>query len=126
MSEQGQLILVADDDEDILALVSLRLRRLGYRVVQATDGEEALAQVAQERPALVILDLMMPRVDGYEVMRRLRAAPETVSLPVILLSARARSADAAAGLDAGADAYLSKPFRAEELAAAIRGLLGQG
>ncbi|MGZ4352893.1 MAG: response regulator [Gaiellaceae bacterium] len=121
----AELILVADDDEDILALVSLRLRRLGYRVAQAADGEEALAEVARERPALVILDLMMPRVDGYEVIRRLRADPETSSLPVILLSARARSADAAAGLDAGADAYFSKPFRAEELAEAIRGLLGR-
>lgn len=118
------LILVADDDEDILALVTLRLRRLGYRVAQATDGEAALEQVAQERPALAVLDLMMPRVDGYEVIRRLRADPGTASLPVLLLSARARSADAAAGLDAGADAYLSKPFRAEELAETIRGLIG--
>jgi DNA-binding response OmpR family regulator len=120
-----ELILVADDDEDILALVSLRLRRLGYRVAEARDGEEALAEVARERPALVILDLMMPRVDGYGVIRRLRADPETASLPVVVLSARARSADAAAGLEAGADVYLSKPFRAEELAAAIRGLLGE-
>ncbi|HEY6054372.1 MAG TPA: response regulator [Gaiellaceae bacterium] len=120
-----ELILVADDDEDILALVSLRLRRLGYRVAEARDGEEALAEVARERPALVILDLMMPRVDGYGVIRRLRADPETASLPVVVLSARARSADAAAGLEAGADAYLSKPFRAEELAATIRGLLGE-
>lgn len=119
-----ELILVADDDEDILALVSLRLRRLGYRVAEARDGEAALAEVARERPALVILDLMMPRVDGYGVIRRLRADPETASLPVVVLSARARSADAAAGLEAGADAYLSKPFRAEELAATIRGLLG--
>ncbi|HEY6015265.1 MAG TPA: response regulator [Gaiellaceae bacterium] len=119
-----ELILVADDDEDILALVSLRLRRLGYRVAEARDGEEALAEVARARPALVILDLMMPRVDGYGVIRRLRADPETASLPVVVLSARARSADAAAGLEAGADAYLSKPFRAEELAATIRGLLG--
>ncbi|HEY6031801.1 MAG TPA: response regulator [Gaiellaceae bacterium] len=120
-----ELILVADDDEDILALVSLRLRRLGYRVAEARDGEAALAEVARERPALVILDLMMPRVDGYGVIRRLRADPETASLPVVVLSARARSADAAAGLEAGADAYLSKPFRAEELAATIRGLLGE-
>jgi DNA-binding response OmpR family regulator len=122
----GELILVADDDEDILALVSLRLRRLGYRVVEARDGEEALTEVARERPALVILDLMMPRADGYEVIRRLRAGPETASLPVVVLSARARSADAAAGLEAGADAYLSKPFRADELAGTIRGLLGEG
>lgn len=120
------LILVADDDEDILALVSLRLRRLGYRVVEAVDGEAALARVSEDRPALAILDLMMPRADGHEVLRRLRAEPETASLPVILLSARARSADAAAGLEAGADAFLSKPFRAEELAEAIRGLLGEG
>ena len=119
------LIVVADDDEDILALVVLRLQRLGYRVRQARDGAEALAAVAEEPPALLVLDAMMPRVDGYETIRRLREDDATVSLPVILLSARARSADAAAGLDAGADLYLSKPFRAEELAGAIDELLGR-
>jgi CheY-like chemotaxis protein len=117
------LIVVADDDEDILALVVLRLQRLGYRVRQARDGAEALAAVAEERPSLVVLDAMMPRVDGYEAIRRLRAEEATASLPVILLSARARSADAEAGLDAGADRYLSKPFRSEELAEAVAQLL---
>lgn len=117
------LILAADDDEDILALVSLRLTRLGYRVHQARDGEEALAAVAEERPDLVVIDAMMPRLDGYEAISRLRADPATASLPVILLSARARSADAAAGIDAGADLYLAKPFRAADLAAAVAQLL---
>ena len=121
---EPSLILVADDDEDILALVALRLGRLGYRVTTAADGEEALAAMAAERPALAVLDAMMPRVDGYEVIRRLRAGPETAALPVILLSARARSADAAAGLDAGADLYLAKPFRAQQLAEAVASLLG--
>jgi CheY-like chemotaxis protein len=120
---QPPLILVADDDDDILALVALRLERLGYRVRQARDGEEALAAVADERPDLVVIDAMMPRLDGYEAISRLRADPETVSLPVILLSACARSADAAAGLDAGADLYLAKPFRAPELAEAVAQLL---
>lgn len=124
MEAPPPLILVADDDEDILVLFSIRLRGLGYRVVQATDGEEALAAVARERPALAVVDLMMPRVDGIELIRRLRGAPETAELPVILVSARARSADAEAGLDAGADAYLAKPFRTEELAEAVRSLLG--
>ena len=124
MSE-SPLILVADDDEDILALVMLRLQRLGYRVTGAHDGEEALAAAARERPALVVLDAMMPRVDGYEVIRSLRGDPETATVPVILLSARARSADATAGLDAGADVYMAKPFRAEELADAITRLLGR-
>lgn len=92
--------------------------------MQAADGAQALAAAAAERPALAVLDAMMPRVDGYETIRRLRADPATADLPVILLSARARSADAAAGLDAGADLYLSKPFRGEELAAAVDRLLG--
>ena len=118
------LILVVDDDPDILALVALRLRRLGYRVTQARDGQEALEQVARERPALAVIDAMMPRIDGFELIRRLHATPETAELPVILLSARARPADAAAGLDAGADVYLAKPFRADELAAAVRQLVG--
>jgi len=122
---ESPLILVADDDEDILALVMLRLQRLGYRVTGAHDGEEALAAAARERPALVVLDAMMPRVDGYEVIRSLRCDPETATVPVILLSARARSADATAGLDAGADVYMAKPFRAEELADAITRLLGR-
>jgi DNA-binding response OmpR family regulator len=120
---EERLVVVADDDEDILSLVSLRLQRLGYRVREAQDGAEALAAIADERPDVLVLDAMMPRVDGYETIRRLRADPATASLPVILLSARARSADAAAGLDAGADIYLSKPFRSEELAAAISQLL---
>lgn len=117
------LIVAADDDEDILALVTLRLQRLGYRVAAARDGEEALAAVAAERPACVVLDAMMPRVDGYETIRRLRADAATRHLPVVLLSARARSADAAAGLDAGADAYLAKPFRGEQLVAVLDQLL---
>jgi DNA-binding response OmpR family regulator len=120
---EERLVVGADDDEDILSLVSLRLQRLGYRVREAQDGAEALAAIADERPDVLVLDAMMPRVDGYETIRRLRADPATASLPVILLSARARSADAAAGLDAGADIYLSKPFRSEELAAAISQLL---
>ena len=118
------LILVADDDEDILALLSLQLRRLGYRVAQAADGEEALEQIAQTQPALVLLDVMMPRMSGYDVLRQLRAAAPTAELPVVLISARAHPPVAAASLDAGADAYLTKPFGAEVLAETIRGLLG--
>jgi CheY-like chemotaxis protein len=121
---EAPLILVADDDPDILALVSLRLQRLGYRIAQARDGQEALELAARERPALVVVDAMMPRVDGLELIRRLHADPATAGLPAILISARARSADAEAGLDAGADVYLAKPFRAEELAAAVRQLIG--
>lgn len=125
MATTAPLILVADDDADILALISLRLGRLGYRVAQAADGEEALAEAAREPPALAVVDAMMPRLDGLELIRRLHAAPETAELPVILISAMARTADVEAGLAAGADVYLAKPFRAEELVAAVRQLIGE-
>lgn len=124
MTRGAATILVADDDEDILVLLSVQLGRLGYTVLTAADGEEALELVSRERPALLVVDAMMPRLDGYGVIRRLRADEATASLPVILISARAQRADADAGLDAGADVYIAKPFHGSELAAAVRTLLG--
>ncbi len=124
MSERAHSIVVADDDDDILALLALQLERLGYTVLTAADGEAALELVHRERPALLVVDSMMPRLDGHGVIRRLRAEEATASLPVILVSARAQRADADAGLGAGADVYIAKPFRGAELAAAVRTLLG--
>jgi DNA-binding response OmpR family regulator len=120
----GPLVLCADDDEDILALVALRLERAGFRVVRATNGEQALELARAERPALAVLDVMMPRMTGVEVLRALRADEETRAIRIVLLSARVQESDVTGGLEAGADAYLAKPFRAPELVAKVQELLG--
>ena len=117
------VILVADDDRDILELVSLALERDGYELVLASNGEEALALARTRPPSLVVLDVMMPRLDGYEVTRRLRADDATRTLPVVLLSAFADELQAARGLAAGADAYVKKPFSPRELSAQVASLL---
>ena len=119
----GPLILCADDDEDILALVSLRLERAGFRVIRAVDGEAALEAVRVHRPVLAVLDVMMPKQTGYEVLAALRADPANAGLKVILLSARVQEADVERGIDAGADAYLAKPFKAAELVESVQELL---
>jgi DNA-binding response OmpR family regulator len=119
------LILVADDESDVRELVTYRLTRSGYDVVEATDGETAL-QLARERlPALAVLDVMMPMLDGYDVTRRLREDETTRGIPVILLTARAQEADVNRGFDAGADDYLKKPFDPDELVARVRAVLGR-
>jgi DNA-binding response OmpR family regulator len=109
------LVLVADDDPDILALVSLTLERDGYEVAQARNGEEALRIASQQTLHLAVLDLMMPGIDGYEVTRRLREADPDGDLPILVLSAFAEDKQAALALAAGADAYIRKPFSPREL-----------
>ncbi len=120
----NNVVLCADDDEDILSLVALRLTRAGYEVVTATDGEQAARLARERRPALAVLDVMMPKRTGYEVLAELRAEPSLAGMKVILLSARVQESDVARGLDAGADAYLPKPFKAQELVAKVEELLG--
>ncbi len=110
-----QRILVADDDPDILALVSLTLERDGYEVAQARNGEEALRIASERTLHLAVLDLMMPGLDGYEVTRRLREADPGGDLPILVLSAFAEDKQAALALAAGADAYIRKPFSPREL-----------
>jgi DNA-binding response OmpR family regulator len=109
------LVLCADDDADILALLAIRLERAGFRVAQAVDGEQALSLARELRPDVLVLDVMMPRLSGTEVLGALRSDESTAGLPVVLLSARAQETDVERGLDAGADAYLAKPFQAPEL-----------
>lgn len=117
------LVLCADDDEDILSLVSLRLRRAGFEVATAADGEQAL-QIARERqPVLAVLDVMMPKQTGYEVLAELRGDEALRGMKVILLSARVQEGDVARGMDAGADAYLAKPFKAQDLVSKVQELL---
>jgi DNA-binding response OmpR family regulator len=125
VSAEPTLILVADDNDDILALVSFRLERAGYTVIQARDGEEALRMAGEHRPQLAILDLMMPRLDGYEVTRGIRRDPAIADMPVMLLTARSQEADVARGFDVGADDYVRKPFSPQELLSRVQAILGR-
>jgi DNA-binding response OmpR family regulator len=119
------LILAADDDEIILGLVVYRLEHSGYRVITARDGVEALKLALAERPALAVIDVMMPKLDGYELTRLLRSYDETKDMPVILLTARVQEADVDRGFEAGADDYLRKPFSPQELRLRVQALLGR-
>jgi DNA-binding response OmpR family regulator len=114
------IVLVADDEPVIRRLYSRVLSTAGYEVVEAADGEEALAQLASTDVALLILDTSMPRLDGLAVIRRLRAAEATALLPVVLVSGAGAEADRIQGLDLGADDYLIKPFTITELVACVR------
>jgi DNA-binding response OmpR family regulator len=118
------LVLCADDDEDILSLVSLRLQRAGFEVTTAADGAEAVEIARARRPVLAVLDVMMPKRTGYEVLAELRGDEHLRAMKVILLSARVQEGDVARGMDAGADAYLAKPFKAHDLVAKVQELLG--
>jgi DNA-binding response OmpR family regulator len=119
----GPLVLCADDDEDILSLVALRLRRAGFQVETAVDGDQAVEAARARRPALAVLDVMMPKRTGYEVLAELRSDESLREMKVILLSARVQEGDVARGMDAGADAYLAKPFKAQDLVAKVQELL---
>ncbi len=116
-------ILVVDDDADIVRFVEMNLRLEGYRVLVATDGLSALGMLATEQPDLVLLDVMMPGVDGIEVTRQIRADSRTSTLPVIMLTAKTMTADRVLGLTAGADDYIIKPFDTLELVARVRSTL---
>jgi DNA-binding response OmpR family regulator len=125
MSDDPRTVLVADDDEDILQLVSFRLERAGYKVVTAADGQQALAAAREHQPDLAVLDVMMPGLNGYEVTRQLRADPATAAIPVILLTARVQEADVSRGFEAGADDYLRKPFSPQELRSRVQAILAR-
>jgi len=119
------LVLVADDDPDILALVRFRLERDGYEVLSAPDGETALDLALARTPDLALLDVMMPRLDGYEVTRRLREHGPTTTIPIILLTARVQEPDVERGFQAGADDYVTKPFSPQMLVRRVQAALGR-
>jgi len=116
-------VLIVEDEPDIRELVVHHLKREGYQVSAASSGEEALRQVHAAPPDLVILDLMMPAMDGLEVCRRLRQDPATTSLPIVMLTAKGEEVDRVLGLEIGADDYVVKPFSPKELLARVRAVL---
>jgi pilus assembly protein CpaE len=119
----AEKILVVDDDIDSLKLIGLMLQRNNYEVIAANQGAQALAKAAAERPDLIILDVMMPDMNGYEVCRRLRKNNETKSIPIIMFTAKTLIDDKVAGFEAGADDYLTKPTHPAELASRVRAIL---
>lgn len=118
--QQRHLVLAVDDDAPILRLVRARLSSDGYQVITATGGLEAIEKFEEERPDIVVLDVMMPDIDGIETMRRIREISE---VPVILLTARSGANDLIHGLDSGADDYITKPFNPDELSARVAAVL---
>jgi two-component system, OmpR family, phosphate regulon response regulator PhoB len=116
-------VLVAEDESALVTLLRYNLEREGYRVLVATDGEEALLVAAEEKPDLVLLDWMLPQLSGIEVCRRLRNRQETRNVPIIMLTARGEESDRIRGLDTGADDYLTKPFSMMELLARLRAVM---
>lgn len=114
------LILLVDDEPNIIELASMYLRQDGFRVISAGDGLAALERVAEDRPALMVLDLMLPRLDGWEVCKRIRAESD---LPILMLTARDDDIDKIVGLELGADDYMTKPFNPRELVARVKAIL---
>ncbi|MBN8452220.1 response regulator [Accumulibacter sp.] len=117
-------ILIADDEQNIVISIEFLLRREGFEVLVAGDGEEALAKVRGERPDLVLLDVMMPKMNGFDVCQALRADPDLAGTRILMLTAKGRDTEVSKGLGLGADGYMTKPFSTKELLAEVRKLLG--
>jgi DNA-binding response OmpR family regulator len=116
-------IMVVDDDRNVLFLISEMLERENYQVIQASDGLQAMSEIGKLKPDLAILDVMIPGMDGFEVCRRIKSNPYTNNIKVIMVTARTTGKDIETGMTAGADYYITKPFRILELSAKIKELL---
>jgi len=116
-------VLVVDDERDIVELIDYNLTRAGYVVLREYDGEAALSSVRRRRPDLVILDLMLPGIDGFDVCKQLKASEATAGIPIIMLTARTEEADVVLGLELGADDYVTKPFSPRVLVSRVRAIL---
>ncbi len=121
----GKKILVVDDEPQIVNLISLRLKESGYEILTAGDGQTALQKAREEKPDLIILDLMLPKMDGYKVCALLKADMRFNKIPIILLTARGQETDRVIGQEVGANAYITKPFQATILLNKLKGLLGE-
>lgn len=117
-------VLIADDEQNIVISLEFLMKREGYEVSIAVDGEEAVQRIRAEQPDLVLLDVMMPRRTGFEVCQEVRADPELAGLRILMLTAKGRDTEVAKGLALGADAYMTKPFSTKELVEKVRGMLG--
>ena len=126
MHEHETTVLIVDDSASVRKLVELTLRRSGFSVISAMSGLEALAMLAETRPDLILLDVMLVSLDGFQLCRVIRNHPDYAETPVVILSGRESEADRQAGFDAGVDAYLVKPFKPNELTAVVNQLLGTG
>ena len=118
-------VLVIDDDPVILKLLEVNFQMEGFDVVTAGDGEEGFERARSDQPALIVSDIMMPKVDGLELVHRLKADPDTAGIPVILLSAKAQASDVRKGIEIGADDYITKPFEPLELVERVHKLLSR-
>lgn len=123
MSSGGQTVLVVDDEPGILEIVQVHLQAQGFDVITAASGAEAIQHLLAARPHLIVLDPLLPDMDGWELLRRLKADPQTASIPVIILSALASNADIQHGLALGAMDYVTKPFDPQDLVARVRNYL---
>lgn len=119
----GKKILVVEDEQDIAQLVQHYLQKEGFRSVTAMSGVDALKKVKEEKPDLIVLDLMLPEMDGLEVCKQVRSSPDTALLPIIMLTAKAEESDTIVGLELGADDYVTKPFSPKALVARVKALL---
>jgi DNA-binding response OmpR family regulator len=123
--ENDHLILICDDDILVTELVQFRLEAKGYAVAVAADGEEALEKAAAEKPSLIVLDAMMPKLDGFQTLSRLKSDPELKDIPVIMLTARKGEKDIVSALEKGAEDYLVKPFIPDELIVRLARILSK-
>ncbi len=121
-----ETVLLIEDERDLIEVVEYNLKREGFQVISTTNGEKGLDLAKQKRPAVVLLDLMLPGLDGIEVAKRLRADPLTRDIAIIMLTAKSEESDVVLGLGVGADDYVTKPFRVKELIARIRTVLRRG
>jgi two-component system alkaline phosphatase synthesis response regulator PhoP len=119
-------ILVCDDERSIVRLIQVNLERQGWEVIPAYDGKEGLEKILKEKPDVVVLDVMMPYMDGFEVLKNLRREPDTQNIPVVMLTAKAQDKDVFEGYHYGADVYLTKPFNPMELVTFIKRILQSG
>ena len=126
MSNEGKTILVIDDEQDVIDMLTLSLSKGGLKVRSATDGVTGLAKARQEQPALIVLDLMMPKMPGLEVCKLLKVDSLTQAIPIIMLTAKAEEIDRVLGLEVGADDYVTKPFSPRELLLRINAVLRRG
>lgn len=125
MQQRKKKILIVDDEKQLVSLVSLHMTMAGYEVFSASDGEEALLKIKENKPDLIVLDLMLPKIDGWEVCKRLRAASGMSNIPVIMLTARAETRDKLKGFECGTDDYITKPFSPRELVARVKRVLAR-